>query len=172
MDFCSPSIPASVHVEKKKKVLTHVAHETPPTPLASQRLHSSDTIPDALLARLTFWQPKSHMAGLAIRVSLVHREANIVVDELAVAREVQLARARNGRRKRTGWRKEWVPAFSTEKVLFVVSTCTKGRIVERDEPFVDDGRLAVEATRSKRLFESYTDAHQSSSKRNDTIQTS
>lgn len=154
------------------EVSTHVANEAPPTPLATQRLHSSDTIPDALLTRTTFWQPKSHMAGLAIRVSLVHRESNVVVDELAIASEVQLARARNGRRKRTTWRKERVPAFSTEKVLLVVSTCTEGGIVERNEPFVDDGRLAVETTRSKSLFESYTDAHQSSSQRNNTIQTS
>ena len=112
------------------------------------------------------------MAGLAIRVSLVHCEANIIVDELAIAREVQLARARIGRRKQTGWRKERVPAFGTEKVLFVVSTFTEGGVVERDEPFVDDGRLAMETTRSKILSESYTDAHQSSSQRNNTMQTS
>lgn len=97
------------------------------------------------------------MAGLAIRVSPVHRETNIIVDELAVAGEAQLTRARYRRLERTGWRKEWVPAFSTEKVLFVVSTFTESRIVERDKSFVDDGCLAVETAGSKGLFESYTD---------------
>lgn len=98
------------------------------------------------------------MAGLAVWVPLVHREANIIVDEFAVAREVQLARACNRRWEWTRWRKEWVPAFSTEKVLFVVSTFTEGGIVERDKPFIDDGSLAVETARSKGLFESYMDA--------------
>lgn len=112
MVSCSPTVPESVHVKKKKKaeaqskvsnLWTHLAHETPPTPLASQCFYSSDAVPDALFARLALWHPKSHMAGFAIWVSLVHREANIIiVDELAVARKVQLARACNRRLERTG----------------------------------------------------------------------
>ena len=108
------------------------------------------------------------MAGLAIWMALVHRETDIVVDELAIAREVQLSRTRNGRREWTIWRKEWVSAFSTEKVLFVVGAFTESGIVERDEPFVNDRSLAMETAGGKSLLE----PRQSSSQHNGVIQTS
>lgn len=140
----------------KVQTKTHLAHETPPTPLAPQRFNSSNAVSDTLLARLALWQPKSHVASLAVRVTLVYRKANIIVDKVAISRNVQLTPAPKRQRERTTRREEWVPTLSTEKVLFVVHTFTESGIVERDEPLVDDGSLAVETTRSKCLHESYT----------------
>ena len=67
---------------------THLTHKTAPTPLGAQRLYGSHTVPNTLLAPLAFWHPKAHVTGLAIRVALVYREANIVIDKLAVAGEI------------------------------------------------------------------------------------
>lgn len=108
------------------------------------------------------------MARLAVRVPAEHREADLVPVliqrdvERAVALDADLVRvlvrvrvtvergplARFARGRR---REEWVAALGAEEVLFVVCAFPECGVVERDEPLVDDGRLAGIALRSECL---------------------
>lgn len=90
------------------------------------------------------------MARFAIWVTLVHCEANIVVFKSSVSSDVQFSsgsvvRFVNARGK------EWVTAFGTEEMLFVVGSFTERRIIESYETLIDDGGLAVIAARSEVL---------------------
>jgi hypothetical protein len=82
---------------------------------------------------------------LAVRVALVHRETNIVINiELAITRDRQPATPRRR------W-KERVPTLRTKKVLLVISPLSQRIVVKRDEPLVNNCRFAVIATRHKVL---------------------
>lgn len=85
------------------------------------------------------------MARLAVGVAFVDGEANVVVRERAIPRE----RAR--RRPRVGWRQERIAALGAEEVLFVVRPLSQLVVVERDEPLVDNRRLAVITLRGELL---------------------
>ena len=88
------------------------------------------------------------MTSLAIRVALVHRETDVVLrarGERAVACECA---------RRCTWLRRWeerVSALGTEEVLLVVRSLPQLGIVERDEPLIDDHRLAVVAPRRELL---------------------
>lgn len=85
------------------------------------------------------------MTRLAVRVALVHRETNIVINiELAITRDRQPATPRRR------W-KERVPTLRTKKVLLVISPLSQRIVVKRDEPLVNNCRFAVIATRHKVL---------------------
>ena len=82
------------------------------------------------------------MARLAVRVALVHREADVVFrarSECAVSRECA---------RRCTWLRGWeerISALGAEEVLLVVRPLPQLGIVERDEALVDDRRLAMVA---------------------------
>ncbi len=88
------------------------------------------------------------MARLAVRVALVHRESNIVV---RVRRERTIARERARRRARGRRREKRVAALRAKEVLLVVRPLPQLGVVQRDEPLVDDRRLAVVAPRRESL---------------------
>jgi hypothetical protein len=90
------------------------------------------------------------MAALAVWIPLVHRKPDIVVLKLSVPADVKLACSAAGFGP-VPWCEERVPAFGAEEVLFVVGAFTKGRVIERDKPFVDDGSFAMIASRCKIL---------------------
>ena len=90
------------------------------------------------------------MARLAIRVSLIHRETDIVVLKLAVAFKGDTTRdlsilAIDARRQ------EWIATFGAEEMVFVVCTFAKLRVVQSDEPLVHNGSLTMIAPRRKAL---------------------
>jgi hypothetical protein len=88
------------------------------------------------------------MTSFAIWVSLVHREPDIVVLEFTIPIDAQLTRSTGGPIPR---REEWIPAFSAEEMLFVVGTFPKGRVIQRDEPLVNNRCFTVVASRGEVL---------------------
>jgi len=92
-----------------------------------------------------FGHTQTDVTRLAVWVTLVHRETDIVVKiELAITRDRQTATPRR-------WREERVPTLCTEKMLLVISPLSQRLVVKRDEPFVNNSRFAVIATRRKVL---------------------
>jgi len=90
------------------------------------------------------------MARLAIRVSLIHRETDIIVLKLAVAFKGDTTRALSilaidARRQK------WIATFGAEEMVFVVCTFAKLRVVQSDEPLVHNGSLTMIAPRRKAL---------------------
>ncbi|THH21160.1 hypothetical protein EW146_g333 [Bondarzewia mesenterica] len=124
---------------------THRASETLPAPLAPQCLDGLHSRANWLLAPLALGRAQAHVARLAIWVPVVHREADTVVHEHAIAGEGQLAPISAGRQER-------VPALRAEEMRLVICPLAQLRIVERNKPLVDDCRLAVIAPRRKVLF--------------------
>ena len=144
-------IPARKHVKLKPSVnttlaATHRACEALPAPFAPECLHRLRACPNGLRALLALRRPQAHMARLAVRVPIVHRESNAEVRKVAVAGEGQLASAPLDRR-----RQKRVPTLGAKKVWLVIRSRAQLRIVERDEPLVDDRRLAVVAPRREIL---------------------
>lgn len=135
-------------------MFTHRTSEALPTPLASKGLNSLSSIPNALLTPFTLWQPQPHMTSLAIWMTLVHREPNIIIFKSTVSSDIQFS---GSTRVRTidARGKERVAAFGTEEVLFVIGPFAKSFIVESYEAFVDDGSFAMVATRSKVLYNTH-----------------
>jgi hypothetical protein len=90
------------------------------------------------------------VAALAVRVTLVHGEADVIVLERAVAGdgEVEPTVTLGARARR---REERVAALGAEEVLLVVRPLAERIVVERDEALVNDRRLAMVATRCKDL---------------------
>lgn len=84
------------------------------------------------------------MARLEVRVALVHGEPNVVLVALEVTVSSELAVSGSGGQER-------ITTLGAEEVLFVVRAFTKVRIVERDEHFINDRRLAMVAQGSKSL---------------------
>jgi hypothetical protein len=141
----------NLYIKRQEQKKTHLAHKTSPTPLAPECLHSLHSILNAHLAFLALGHPQPHMTLFAIRVTLVHRKPDIIVSKLAISGDVQLARAstvgvwvwvcaRFG--VGDGRREERIAAFCTEKMLFMIRPLPKRRIIKRDEPFINNRRLA------------------------------
>lgn len=85
------------------------------------------------------------MADFAVRVAFIHRKADIVVLELAIPINTELARTRRVPRGC----EEWISTLSAKEMLFVVHPLPKCRIIESNEPLVDDSGFAVEASRGE-----------------------
>lgn len=94
---------------------------------------------------LAFGHSQTNMTRLAVWVTLVHREANIIVKiELAITRDRQPATPRRRREER-------VATFCTKKVLLVISPLSQCLVVKRDESLINNRRFAMIATRCKVL---------------------
>lgn len=130
------------------KECTCRAYEALPTPLSTKCFYSTHSIPDASLARFASRHPKPYMARFTIRVTLVNCKADIVVLKFAIAIDVQFS----GTCCSSGRCKERISTLGTEKMLFMVHPFTECRIIEGDEPLVDDGGLTMEAPWRKFLF--------------------
>ena len=112
--------------------------------------HSLHAVANDALAPLAFRGPKPDMARLAIRVSLVHRETDIVVLKFAIAFEgdatcalsILAIDARS---------QKWVAAFGAEEMVFVVCTFAKLRVVQSDKSLIHNGRLTMVAPRREAL---------------------
>ena len=88
------------------------------------------------------------MAGLAIRVSFIHRETDIVVLKFAVAFEGNAtSRGVLGGLTINAGSQKWVSALGAEEMLFVVCAFSELRVIQRDEALVHNCRLAVIAPR-------------------------
>lgn len=72
---------------------TYRADKTLPAPFPSECFNSVHAISDAPFTRLAFGHTKPHVTRFTVRVTLVHREADIVVLELPVPTDIELARA-------------------------------------------------------------------------------
>jgi hypothetical protein len=85
------------------------------------------------------------MTRFAVWVALVHCETNVIVEiEFAITCDRQSATPRRRRQ-------EGIATLSTKKVLLVVSPLSQCLVVKRDEPFVNNRRFAVIATRREVL---------------------
>lgn len=108
------------------------------------------------------------MTCLAVRMSAEHSEAHLVPVFIernikrSIAFDADLVRIfvrmrmaiECGSLAGFAWRRrceERVATLCTKEVLFVVCPFTQRRVIESDEPFVDNGRLAVVALGSERL---------------------
>lgn len=97
------------------------------------------------------------MASLAVRVAFLYDEG-ICFLFFAHVQPVALGT----RSRRFGWVEKWVSAFRAEEVQFVVVALTEDRIVESDETWLDDRRLAMMAAvreflPSQRAIPSFSD---------------
>lgn len=90
------------------------------------------------------------MARLAIRVTLIHCETDVIVFKRPVSSDIQFS-SRSVMRFVNARGKEWVTALGTEEVLFVVGPFTERGIIESYETLVDDSGLTVIAARSEVL---------------------
>lgn len=88
------------------------------------------------------------MAHFTVRVTLVHRKRDIVVLELAIPINIELARARCVPRGR----EERISTLGAKEMLLVVCPLPKRRIIEGNEPLVDDGGFTLEASRGELLM--------------------
>lgn len=73
--------------KRRKEGTTHRTNKTPPTPPSPQRLHPLLSRPNRPPTPLTLRAPQPHMTRLAVRIAIMHREADVVVFEGAVACE-------------------------------------------------------------------------------------
>lgn len=126
---------------------THRTREALPAPLPPKCLYSLHPVPDTLLALLALRHAQPYVARLAVWVAAVHGEAHVVV-----CRELAITCERARRRAGICGREERVTTLGAEEVLLVVCALAQLGIVERDEPLVDDGRLAVVASRRELLM--------------------
>jgi hypothetical protein len=118
----------------------------------TERFHGLLPVSNDVLALLAFRGAEPHMAGLAIRVSLVHRETDIVVLKFAVAFEGDAtSRGALGDLAINARSQKWVSALGAEEMLFVVCAFSELRVIKRDEALVHDRRLAVIALRGEAL---------------------
>lgn len=84
------------------------------------------------------------MAGLAIRVSFVHRETDIVILKFAIAFEGDAtSRGALDDLAMNAGSQKWVSALGAEEMLFVVCAFSELRVIKRDEALVHNCRLAV-----------------------------
>lgn len=88
---------------------TYGTAEALPVKFPTESLHGLHTVPDALLAPFAFRGAESYVTRLAIRVSLVHGEADIVILKLAIPLECDAPRTLfrltiNARRQKKGRR--------------------------------------------------------------------
>jgi len=100
-------------------------------------------VPNDVLAPLAPRRAQPDVARLTIRVSLVHSEANVVVLKFAIPLErdaasgaLRILAIDAGGQKR-------VPALGTEKMLFVVRALPEFWVIQCDETFIHNSRLAM-----------------------------
>jgi hypothetical protein len=117
----------------------------------TERFHGLHPVPNGTLAFLTFRRAKPDMAGLAIRVSFVHRETDIVVLEFAIAFERDATSRALGNLAINGGSQERVATLGAKEMLFVVCALSELRVIQRDEALVHNRRLAVIAPRREAL---------------------
>lgn len=95
------------------------------------------------------------MTRLAIWMAFIYGETNIIFQiERAITTDRDFMVLSNSARRtrfRLCRRKEGITTLCAEEVLFVISPLSQRRIVKRNEPFVDDRRLTVEALRREEL---------------------
>jgi hypothetical protein len=143
---------SQVREEHPKKDETYSTAEALPMIFPTERFHGLLPVPNDVLALLAFRRAEPHMAGLAIRVSFVHRETDIVVLKFAVAFEGDAAsRGASGDLAINAGSQKWVSALGAEEMLFVVCAFSELRVIQRDEALVHNCRLAVIAPRRKAL---------------------
>ena len=116
----------------------------------TESLYGLHPVPNALLAPFAFRGAESYVTRLAIRVSLVHGKADIVVLKLAITLECDAPRTLCGLTI-DAWRQKRVPTLRAEEMLFVICTLSKFRVVKGNEAFIYYRRLAVIAPWRKTL---------------------
>jgi hypothetical protein len=133
-----------------KKDETYSTTEADPVIFTTERFYGLHTVPNRILALLAFRRAEPNVARLAVRITLVDGETDVIVLKLAVAFEcdgsgtlTDLTIDARGQ--------ERVATLGTEKVLLVVRAFSEFRVVKGDETFVDDRRFAVITTRSETL---------------------
>lgn len=107
------------------------------------------------------------MAWFTVWVTTEHRKANTGVIEFAIPIDGDTAAAVRSRAGDAGC-KEWVTAFGTEEVLFMVRPFAECFVVEGDEPLVNDRCFAVVAFRSKQLATSTVSSENGAGDKRDT----
>jgi hypothetical protein len=121
---------------------TYGTAEALPVKFPTESLYGLHTVPNALLAPFAFRGAESYVTRLAIRVSLVHGEADIVVLKLAITLECDAPRTLfrltiNARRQKR------VAAFRAEEMLLMICALSKLRVVKGNEAFIHYRCLAV-----------------------------
>jgi len=116
----------------------------------TKRFYGLHTIPNAGLAFFAFRRAESYVTRLAIRVSLVHGKADIVVLKLAIAFECDASRTLCVLTI-NAWRQERVTALRAEEMLLVIRALSKLWVVKGNKAFIHNRRLAMIAPRRKTL---------------------
>lgn len=98
---------------------TYGTAEALPVKFPTESLYGLHTVPNALLAPFAFRRAEPYVTRLAIRVSLVHGEADIVVLKFAITLECDTLRTLfcltiNARRQKR------VAAFRAEEMLLMI----------------------------------------------------
>jgi hypothetical protein len=117
----------------------------------TERFYGMHTVPNDVLALLAFRRAEPNVARLAVGITLVDGETDVIVLKLAVALEGDASGTLSDLTIDARGQ-ERVATLGTEKVLFVVRAFSEFRVVEGDETFVDDRRLAMITTRSETLY--------------------
>jgi hypothetical protein len=120
------------------KVETYSTAEALPMIFPTECFHRLHAVPNDALAFLASRRAKPNVASLAIWVSLIHGETDIVVLKFAVAferdttsRAVSILAINAGSQK-------WVTALGAEEMLLVVCAFSELRVIQSDEAFVHD----------------------------------
>ena len=129
---------------------TYSTTEALPVIFPAKCFHSLHAVANDALALLAFRRPKPDVALLAIRISFIHRETDIVVLKFAITFKGDATCALSILAIDAGGQK-WITAFGTKEMVFVVCTFAKLRVVQRDESFIYDGRLTMIAPRRETL---------------------
>jgi hypothetical protein len=111
----------------------------------TERFYGLHTVSNDVLALLASRRAEANVARLAIRITFVHGEADIVILKFAIAFKCDTSRALAILAIDAGSQKR-VAAFGAEKMLFVICALSELRVVKGDETFVNDWRLAMIAT--------------------------
>lgn len=143
---------SQVRGRASQKDETYSTAEALPVIFPTERFHSLLPVPNGVLALLAFRRAKPHMAGLAIRVSFIHCETNVVVLKFAVAFEGDATSGGAvGDLAINAGSQKWVSALGAEEMLFVVCAFSELRVIKCDEALVHNCRFAVIALRGEAL---------------------
>lgn len=124
---------------------TYGTAEALPVKFPTESFYGLHTVPNALLAPFAFRGAESYVTRLAIRVSLVHSEADIVVLKFAITLECDAPRTLfcltiDARRQKR------VAAFRAEEMLLMICALSEFWVIKGNEAFVHDRGLAVIAS--------------------------
>ena len=136
--------------DERQRDETYSTTEALPVVFPPKCFHSLHAVANDALALLAFRRPKPDMALLAIRVSFIHGETDIIVLKLAIAFKGKATCALSILSIDVR-RQKWFAAFGAEEMVFVVCTFAELRIVQGDESLVHDGRLTMIAPRREAL---------------------